>query len=560
MDIPFKARILKDVMVPMRDGVRLAVDIYLPEADGAETDRAYPALLALSAYGKNTQRQQLPVPFPSPIGDACIEAGWTNDIVARGYAHVIACTRGTGQSEGDYLSMYSQQESEDGYDLVEWIAAQDWCNGKVGMLGISYFGTIQLVVGSSAPPSLKAIAPLEATTDQYLACYHGGVMDGFYTELATGRHSTLSWAGFQAPRAQSKTRRDLAPEDFERRLAAARADPDITQYNLLYSILDCPEKNPVFFDIMLNPYDDDGEYWWNPDLSNIRIPVLCGCAWYPDCGPKFVRGPFQIWDGVVGPKKMVMFPGGWLDRPFSQYHDLLFRWFDHWLKDIDTGIMDEAPIQLYIQGDDEYRDEREWPLARTEWTNLYLRTQGRLSTTGERFVDIPPDGYVQAPLMVTSTIQKLRYSTGPLPKRLEITGPITLYLYASADAADGIIKATLIDVSPTGRETEMTHGHLRMSHRALDPVRSKPWHPVHLHRKESVAPLEPGEVYEFAVELYPTSNALHKGHQLVLEICGGDVPGAAFSYHVMPSRTVSYKIYRDGQYPSRLYLPVIPEK
>ncbi len=555
MEIPITGRIFKDIMAPMRDGVRLAVDVYLPQKPGR-----YPVLLAMSAYGKNTQRQQLPVPFPSPIGDACIEAGWTNDITDRDYIHVIACTRGTGQSEDHYLSMYSKQEADDGYDLVEWIAQQDWCDGNVAMIGISYFGTIQLVVASSAPPHLKAIAPLEATTDQYLACYHGGMLDGFYTELATGRHSGLSWAGFQAPHAVSKTQRDKSPAEFEQRLMEAKANPDLTQYNLLYSILDCPEKNPIFFDIMLNPFDDNGDYWWKPDLSEIKIPVLCGCAWYPDCGPKFVRGPFMIWDGVSGPKKMVMFPGGWLDRPFTQHHTLLFRWFDHWLKGIDSGIMDEAPIQLYIQGDDVYRDEYEWPLARTVWTNYYLRTHNRLSTDAERFADIPPDGYVQSPLMVTSSIQSLRYSTGPLAHRVEITGPITLYIYIATDRPDGVIKATLLDIAPTGQQTEMTHGHLKLSHRVLDQVRSKPWQPFHKHTADAVTPVTPGEIYEYAVELYPTSNVLHKGHELALDLCSGDVPGHAFSYHVMPSQTTSYKIYRDGVHTSRLYLPIIPEK
>ena len=543
----------KDVYVPMRDGVRLAVDIYRPDAPGK-----FPALLAMSAYGKNTQRQMLPQPVPSPLGDACIEAGMTNEIVARGYVHVIACSRGTGQSEGEYLSMYSKQEAEDGYDLVEWIAAQPWCDGNVGMIGISYFGTIQLVVASERPPHLKAIAPFEATTDQYLACYHGGVLDGFYSELFTGRHSTLSWSGFQPKNVKSKMMKTLPPDELKRRVEELKNDPDINQYNLLYSILDCPEKNPIFFDIMLNPYDDNGEYWWNPNLENIEIPVLCGNAWFPDCGPKFVRGPFMIWQGVKGPKKMFMVPPGWLERPFSQYHDIILDWFDYWLKGIDNGIMDEPPIKLFISGDNEYRYEYEWPLKRTQWTDFYLRTHGRLSTEPEKFDYIEPDGFTQPPLSVTQKINSVEYSTGPLNKDLEITGPITLYLQMAIDAEDSMIKASIFDVDPTGKETEMTHGHLKLSHRELDPVRTKPWQPFHKHTKESVKPVVPGEIYEYAIELYPMGHVFKKGHQLKLKICSLDLPGAAFSYHVGSSKTISYKIYRDRMRPSRLFLPVIP--
>jgi uncharacterized protein len=553
MLIRTKARVLQNVMVPMRDGVQLAVDIYLPPEDKGPV----PALLALSAYGKNMQRQLLPVPMPSPLGDACVEAGWSDDFVERGYAHVIACTRGTGQSQGQYLSMYSKQESEDGYDLVEWIAAQPWCDSHVGMVGISYFGTIQLVVAASRPPHLKAIAPLEATTDQYLACYHGGVLDGFYSELFTGRHSSLGWSGFQPTGVTSWMVAKTAPAELSARVSAAKEDPDAGQYNLLWSVLDCPEKNPIFFDIMLNPHDDN-DYWWNPDLSKIEIPVLCGCAWYPDCGPKFVRGPFMIWEGVRGPKKMLMSKAGWLERPFVQFHDELLAWFDYWLKGIDNGVMREAPLRLYINGLERYRNEHEWPLARTKWTDFYLRTFGRLSPTPERHENIPPDGYVQQPLSVTQTISSLRYSTGPLGQDLEVTGPVALYLYASIDATDSWFKATLLDVSPDGAAKEVTHGHLKCSHRKLDLTRSRPWQPIHQHQKEAIEPVVPGEVFEYIIELYPVAQLFRAGHQLVLDIRSGDLPGAQFSYHIMRAETVAYKVYRDARFRSRLHLPVIP--
>lgn len=493
----YEIKVEKDVYVKMRDEIHLCVDVYRPNAEGK-----FPALLALSPYGKNMQRAVLPQPYPSPVGDGAVEAGYTPYIVPKGYVHVIADTRGIGQSEGEYLSMFSKQESEDGYDLIEWIAKQPCCDGNIGMIGISYYGIIQLVVASSQPPHLKAICPFEATTDQYLACYHGGALDGFYTRLIHGLQSARSSHGFTKANLKSWSQKMLQKDEYERRLQEAKNNPDIEQYCLMYSILDAPEKNPIFFDIMLNPYADS-EYWWKPKLENIKIPVFCGVGWYPNCGPKFVREPFMIYQGVKGPKKLMMFPPGWLERPFYQYHDLIIRWYDYWLKGIDNGIMDEPPIKLFIMGDDQYRQGNEWPLKRTKWTNFYLRTHGRLLTEPEQFDELPPDGYVQEPIIVTTTVKSLKYITAPLYEDIEVTGPISLYVYAAIDAEDSILKATVYDVDSFGRSRELTHGHLRLSHRALDEKRTKPWQPFHLHTREAVKPVGPGKIYEYAIELYP---------------------------------------------------------
>lgn len=554
-EIPVDGKIIKDLMIPMRDGTHLAADVYIPNDAPAS---GLPALLAMSAYGKNIQRQMPVQPMPSVLGDACIEAGWTQDFLDRGYIHVIADSRGIGTSEGEYLSMYSKQESEDGYDLVEWIAKQDWCNGDVGMVGISYYGTIQLVVASSLPPSLKAIAPIEATTDQYLACYHGGVVDGFYSELYTGRHSTLGWSGFQGANLRPKSFDFWNEDELKARVEELKRS-DAAQYNLLYSILDQSYKNPIMFDILVNEWDDDGDYWWNPDISKIDIPVICGVAWYPDCGPKFVRGPFQIWDAVKGPKKMLLHKAGWLDRPYHQFHSEILDFFDHHIKGIENGVMDGPPIQLHVNGTEETRGESEWPLARTEWTPFYLQPHHGLSTRQPRGADLAPDAYAQAPLLVTDKVASMSYSTGPLPGPVEITGPVVLNLQAALDAEDGWFKATLIDRdSRTGAEKEVTHGHLRASHRALDPDRSKPYLPIHSHRRETVEPVAPGEITDYSIELYPMSHVFLSGHELVLRIASADLPGHQFSYHVVPAETITYKIFRDADHPSHLLLPVIP--
>lgn len=541
-----------DVMVPMRDGARLCVDIHGPPG----IDEPVPALLAMSPYGKRTQREMLYQPVPSPLGDANAEAGDTALIARRGYAHVIADSRGSGGSEGEYLSMYSQQEAEDGYDLIDWISQQEWCDGNVGMIGISYFGTIQLVVAAERPPALRAIAPLEATTDQYLACYHGGALDCFYTELLPGRHSTLTFAGFASIRSGSLTERRTSPEEFKARLEEALANEDVTDYNLLYSILHYPEKNPIFFDILLNPFADD-PLWWNPKLEEIEIPVLCGGSWFPNGGPKFVRGPFVIRERVPGPCKVMMARPGYFERPFHEHHDLILDWFDQWLKAEGGADPPEPSLRLWVTGRDEYREEKEWPLARTQWSRLYLRTHGRLAFEPEEQSRVPPDGILQPPLSVTTEIRALRYQTGPLPQDTEITGPLAAYLHVAIDQADGMLRVQLFDVDPAGSATEMTHGYLRLSHRAVDRAWSKPWRPIHFHTREAAEAVRPSAVEEYAVELYPIATVFRKGHRIRLEVSSLDLPGFGFSYHVGSSKAVAWWVHRDSERASHLYIPVI---
>jgi putative CocE/NonD family hydrolase len=544
----------RDVSVEMRDGVNLCVDVFRP-ADSA--DEPVPALMAMSPYGKNIQRDIVPQPVPSPLGDACIEAGDTETILERGYAHVIVDCRGTGSSDGAYRAMYDEQDGEDGHDTVEWIADQSWCDGSVGMIGISYYGTVQLVVAAEQPEHLDAIAPFEATTNQYLACYHGGVLDGFYSELFTGRHSTVSWSGFQPTNVESWSRTHLDDEELQERVEARKADPDLRQYNLLFSTLDCPEKNPIFFDIMLHQYADS-DYWYFPDLESIDVPVLCGNAWYPDCGPKFVRGPFQIWDRVSGPTKMKMVPPGWLERPFHQYHETILDWHDYWLKGVDNGVVDEDPIELYVMGDEGYRSETEWPLERTEWTDFYLHPHQELARDPVSFDDLEPDAFVQEPLSVTQEINTVTYESSPMPEPMEVTGPITLYLHSAIDSEDSMFRVKLYDVAPSGETHLLTHGHLQLSHRALDEERTTHYQPYHEHTRDAVEPVEPGAINEYRIELYPFSKVFDQGHTLRLEIASVDIPGEQFSYHVARHETVTHRIYRDNDHPSRLHLPVIP--
>ncbi len=180
----------RDVAVPMRDGVVLRADVFRPDAPGK-----FPGLLALSAYGKDSQSVPIPAqPINSWVFDHNVEAGDIEFFVQRGYAYVIPDERGLGKSEGAWNGPFSVQEQEDGHDIVEWIAAQDWCSGKVGMMGISWFGMIQRFIAAQAPPHLAAIFPYEAANDLYGVAYEGGVIQPFWWELEREipAHTTVS--------------------------------------------------------------------------------------------------------------------------------------------------------------------------------------------------------------------------------------------------------------------------------------------------------------------------------------------------------------------------------
>jgi uncharacterized protein len=249
-------------------------------------------------------------------------------------------------------------------------------------------------------------------------------------------------------------------------------------------------------------------------------------------------------------------------------------------------VMREKPVKFWVMGENKWREASDWPLPETRWTRLYLRNWERLSA--EPFVPAsvdqftPPDAFVQMPPSQTKTVQKLRYVSEPLADDLLVAGPIALTLFAEIDQDDTNWFVALKDIGPdpsvmTVREgerelpgdlpeREVTRGWLKASNRALDPARSKPWKPWHKLTREARAPVVPGEVTEYCIEIMATANLFRRGHRIGLEIMSADLPtgvaGATNAeyvpYHICSSRTVLHKIYHDANRPSHLLLPVIP--
>jgi predicted acyl esterase len=484
--------------------------------------------------------------------------------------------RGVGKSEDGGSPEW------DYYDLIEWLAQQPWCDGNIGMIGISAFGGAQLQAAIQQPPHLKAIFPYDSggaygEAEGIRDFFPGGVTHSFLYLLdqlsvahgVKGRPGTLS------------------PER-ERLWQEAMNNADYRMYPHIYNVLAMKGQHmPHYFDILLNPFDtEDIVRKAEADFAKIKIPTYTGAGWYAYTYKLHLQGSQHWFYNIKAPKKLLFTGPAHLERPFHSFHGEILRWYDYWLKGIDTGIMDEPPVKYWVMGANEWHHANDWPVPETRWTKYYLHSWERLRT--EPFVPSSrdaydePDAFLQMPPTQTNTIQRLRFMTDPLPEDTLIAGPSVLYLYAAIDQEDTNWIVILKDVGPdvsvrTAREgersvpaglpeRELTRGWLKASHRALDSKRSKPWQPWHPLTREAWKPVAPGEINEYAIEILATANLFRKGHRICLDITSLDLPtgtaGATnveyIPYHICSSKTTVHKVYHNEKYPSHLLLPVIP--
>ncbi|MDE3077816.1 MAG: CocE/NonD family hydrolase, partial [Chloroflexota bacterium] len=296
----------------MSDGIEIDADVFLPDAAGP-----FPALLGLAPYSKVPQTAPIRV---SPISTGAslqsgqekatgyLEAGDPNFFVRRGYVHVVANCRGTGKSGGKF-DPYGPREIRDGVEIIEWMAGQPWCDGNVGMFGVSYFGIVQWLIAAQRPPHLKCIFAPWALTDMYRdSVYHGGI-------LGHGFWRVWAYASVDRGRGESWSRKHLGDEAFGQAIAAALEDPDIANVPELVQILRNPDAgmNPILVDYYLNPLD--GPYWEErrADHQAINVPAYLGGDW--GVYGLHLPGAFRSWENTAAPKKMIIGPQAYLDRP-----------------------------------------------------------------------------------------------------------------------------------------------------------------------------------------------------------------------------------------------------
>jgi predicted acyl esterase len=380
------------------------------------------------------------------------------------------------------------------------------------------------------------------------------------------------------------------PPEIEQLWEKALKNPDYMMYAHLWNILTQKgQKDPIIFNSLVFPYDTEENVRKSEEMfRKIKIPFYTGAGAYAYTYKMHWQGAQHWFQNVDVPKKLIFTGPAHLERPYHEYHDEILRWYDYWLKGINTGIMDEPPVKTWVMGANQWRYGTDWPLPETRWTKYYLHSWERLKTEPhlpafQTYANPQPDAFVQMPPTQTLKIERLRYMTDPLPEDMLVIGPISLTLYASIDQEDTNWIVILKDIGPdvsvrTARqgersapdnlpERELTRGWLKASHRALDPKRSKPWAPWHQLTMEAQRPVVPGEVNEYQIEVLSTANLFKKGHRICLDITsldltegvGGETAVEYIPNHVCSSKTVLHKVYHNSEYPSHLLLPIIPK-
>ena len=573
----------RNVMVPMRDGVRLAADIYRPDAPGR-----FPALVTRGPYGKDG------------YADNQEHSIWY--FPQRGYVVVSQDCRARFDSEGDYYDPLFQ-EAQDGFDTVEWAARQPWCNGRVGTTGQSYLGATQYTLAGAPPhpPHLQAMAPVSASSDFHQSwVYHtGGAMEwGWMVPYAIHKgRNTLARAGREDLLAQMDEY-VLPPDNFAQPLR----DEWFRHLPLRDWIGRLREAAPYFAEYF--DQEPDGPYWWRINLlrqaHRISLPMFHISSWYDIFLEGALNGYQALRQRAATPQarqSQKLLVGPWAHiRPYTaptsrdtgdidfgeaariELHEHLLRWFDYWLKDRQTGILAEPPVTLFVMGENRWRSEQEWPLARTHYTRYYLHGEtpantrhggGGLSSVPPG--DEPPDSYVYDPahpvptqggntliipqgVVDQSAVEErsdvLVYTSEPLERDLEITGPIAVTLYAASSAVDTDFTAKLVVVRPDGYAQNLQDGIIRARYRSS---------------ASAPALIEPGRVYRYEIDLWSTSYLAPAGHRLRVEISSSNFPrfdrnpntGAPLGADAR-LETARQTIHHSHEYPSHITLPIIP--
>lgn len=566
----YQVKEARNEQAKVRDGAQLGVDIFRPDAEGR-----FPAVLCQTPYNKD---------------GLAARARW---FAQRGYVVVNSDSRGRFTSEGEW-DPFSPLHKTDGYDLVEWLAAQPWCNGRVGTYGLSYMGWTQWWTATQAPPSLKCIVPEVAPPDQF---FNGPYQNGALVCWA------LDWAGAMAGRTPNTVGKGAYGGFATTRDADYRQRP--------YIELDDRRKHghTKWFDTWIRQNTASGDYWraiayQTPDsYARVAAPSLAISGWF-DANfpgtpmnymamkqhgatpavrqPRLVIGP---WEHIInrsrtaagvdfGPEAIIDWDG------------YVCRWFDYHLKQIDNGVLNDPPVHVFVMGRNAWRSAADWPLPETRWTKYFLHSGGKAnSSAGDGTLSIgaptdePPDhytydpadptpsapfanGHIDGPRDVRSSAARadvLVYTTPPLEEEVEVVGPITAKLFAATSARDTDWMVRLIDVHPDGTAAFLCEGLMRARHR--DPQRGGAFN------ADRLSTIEPGVIHPYTIEFWrATGNAFAKGHRIRVEISSSYFPyylpnlnTGADNLGLETTTVVARQtIHHDREHASHVVLPIIP--
>ena len=569
-------QVLFERNVPMktRDGVTLHADVYRPAGEGT-----FPVLLQRTPYNKDNA------------------ADFGRKAVARGFMVVVQDVRGRYTSEGDWYTF--KHEMEDGYDTVEWAAALPHANGKVGMFGGSYVGATQMLAAIGHPPHLAGICPVVTASNYHENwTYQGGALEQWFDE---------SWTSGLAQDTLDRAIRKDSNAVVGDRVLPLTQFPVFNLQPIASGAQLTRELAPYFLDWLAHPTYDG--YWkqWSieENYDKIQVPALTIAAWYDIFQGGSLKNYLGLRDHAGSEtarstQRLLVIIGGHSgfgrkigdvdfgdDAAFDENAATL-DWYDYLFLGKQNQFADATkPVRIFVMGQNEWRNEAAWPLERATATSYYLGSSGKAnSAAGDgALVTAKPaqtkptenkaDTFVYDPANPVPTVggplccdpmhlgpgprdQKdvearpdvLVYSTPPLDADLEVTGPVTLDLFAKSSAVDTDFTAKLVDVWPNGFAQNLTEGILRASFRESTYGEPKP--------------INPGQIYEYKIDVWSTSNVFLKGHRIRLEVSSSNFPrfdrnlnngkrAADSSDFVKATNTVLH----DAEHPSALVLPVV---
>ena len=555
----------KNVPVPMRDGVVLRADVMRPP-DAAK----FPVLVYRTPYGKDAAQREY----------TTFKHG-----VERGYAVVIQDVRGRYHSDGDFRPY--ENEGRDGYDTIEWAAAQPWSNGKVGTFGLSYPGAVQWLAAVQNPPHLRAMIPAMTFSTPQNFFYAGGTWDLSWIEWIW---DNIAW--------DTRAKKNLpGPRSYREALAAWNEEGAKMLNTLpLLAVKPLQQAAPYYFDWLQHPPEDP---WWNwselrDKYSRTHAAVLNLSAWYDDnYGPEGATTNFA---GLLKTRQVDKDPrthlliGPWVhgvdstaktrsgEREFGptaaiDYDEVVLRWMDHYLKGADNGVDREKPVRYFVMGRNQWRDADQWPPTARE-TSAFLAPASDGSSTGRlqssrfdnpdsfsEFVSDPSEPVVNVYdssgahdyRKLADRADVLTFDSALLQEDTEITGPITARIFVSCDCRDFDLWARLLDVSPDGTAINLMSPGLdvlRASYRDLSRGRQL---------------LSPGKIYELKLENLITSNVFLQGHRIRLQISASFTPN--FSHNLQSAKSevnsvemkrAHIRVFHDAKHLSQVVLPIIP--
>ena len=573
-EAPYAVAYEREVLVTMRDGVKLRADIFRPDAPGR-----FPVLLQRTPYDKNRG----------------VEFGLK--AAARGYVVISEDVRGRYASEGEWYPF--KHEQEDGYDTVEWAAALPYADGRVGMFGASYVGATQLLAAIAQPPHLAGINPMWTGSNYHANwTYQGGAFQQWFNQ------SWMSWA-----LARDTADRTLATLVDPEKGAPALPLVDYPLFSLQASAAQpttTKDLAPYYLDWLAHPAYDD--YWKRysieENFEKIKVPALHVGGWYDI----FEAGSVRNFTGLKAQgataaardgQRLIVAPGGHagleskigaVDLGAAAKFDIdgtTLDWYDYLFKGVKNRFASDDRVSLFVLGSNTWRQERDWPLARAKTTRYYLHAPDSLAATspagsqrsaGTLTIILPraekPDAYVYDPNDPVPTIggslcceplksgigiqdqqaveargDVLVYTTPAFAKDTEVTGPVSLDLYVSSSAVDTDFTGMLVDVWPNGFVQNLTSGILRLRYR---------------QSMATAALAKPGKIYRITVDLWDTSNVFRAGHKLRLEVSSSNFPRFDRNLNTGEDQARSKRavaatntIYHDAAHPSALIVPVV---